>query len=217
MKPFWQLICVMPLQRGGWKGFVALRWYSCRHATSLPEGGANPQTRPPDPGASDKVTPPPRASGDRPQTGGTPTQGHCTCVDGARQQVAQLVEIKKSKEKVLFCLKKIHLCRKLKQIQCDPKNPFVSYIYQPLLLLHSSHLNVHINNHSDSMTLVFAMLVDSILSARPHLYFYSTINGIWQDYWLTRTFFCQGGDDKVFKGAVRIRPSVWFGRSLEAG
>ena len=191
MKPFWQLICVMPLQRGGWKGFVALRWYSCRHATSLPEGGAIPQTRPPDPGASDKVTPPPRASGDRPQTGGTPTQGHCTCVDGARQQVAQLVEIKKSKEKVLFCLKKIHLCRKLKQIQCDPKNPFVSYIYQPLLLLHSSHLNVHINNHSDSMILVSAMLDDSILSARPHLYFYSTINGIWQDCWLTRTFFAE--------------------------
>ena len=73
--------------------------------------------------------PPPRASGDRPQTGGTPTQGHCTCVDGARQQVAQLVEIKKSKEKVLFCLKKIHLCRKLKQIQCDLNDPFVSYIY----------------------------------------------------------------------------------------
>ena len=79
------------------------------------------------------------------------------------------------------------------------KRGFVSYIYQPLLLLHCLHLYVHINNHSDSMILVFAMLDDSILSARPHLYFYSTINGIWQDCWLTRTFFCRGGDDKVFK------------------
>ena len=90
---------------------------------------------------------------------------------------------KKNKKKLPFLIKmkKIFPCRKLKQIQCDLNDPFVSYIYQPLLLLHCLHLYVHINNHSDSMILVFAMLDDSILSARPHLYFYSTINGIWQD------------------------------------
>ena len=100
-------------------------------------GWGNPTDQASRPRGLGQGHPPPRASGDRPQTGGTPTQGHCTCVDGARQQVAQLVEIKKSKKRYFF-----YPSRKLKQIQCDPNDPFVSYIYQPLLLLHCSHLNV---------------------------------------------------------------------------
>ena len=109
-------VCCPPVIFLPARNLVARGWGNPTHQASRPRGLGQGH-------------PPPRASGDRPQTGGTPTQGHCTCVDGARQQVAQLVEIKKSKEKVLFCLKKIHLCRKLKQIQCDPKNPFVSYIF----------------------------------------------------------------------------------------